>query len=99
MKSKNKIHLVLTHKYFNEIEKGVKTEEFRDYTEYYFDMFNKCTYFPFPLVLHKGYDTITVHRMIEKIEIIEDLYEDGSTDSYFKLTIRLPTDEEEKTLF
>jgi len=68
-----KIHLVLEYCYYEQIDKGKKTVEYRDLTEYWFHrLFMKK---PDTVVFHKGYTSTTMTFKIAKILVFPDYHQ------------------------
>lgn len=65
----NKLHLPLTYHWFNEIESGRKTCEYRRFTEGWRKRINRLNNGDL-LVFHKGYTNRTITRQITRISVV-----------------------------
>lgn len=63
------LHLVLKHKWFEMIAAGVKTEEYREMTDYWkkriFDKWTEIDY----VVFHRGYTNVTLKCFLQFVTI------------------------------
>lgn len=65
--NKDKLHLILKSEWFDKINKGVKTSEYREITDYWTNVLLRKQYKT--VVFHKGYTKNTIEFMIDKIAV------------------------------